>query len=98
MRIIFTDPEGVFNFYFFISLVLRFSVNNQDLVVGENVAARVHAVLEIKNPSNLHQEVQISCGGREKRNERWLESEFKKLTIQTLISRIRVAEKLISRT
>jgi len=32
-------PKGVFNCYFLISLVLKFGVNHQDLVVGENDAA-----------------------------------------------------------
>jgi len=42
------DPKGVFNCYFSISLVLTLGVKNQDLVVGENVAARVYAILEIE--------------------------------------------------
>ena len=41
------DPKGVFKCYFFIKLVLTFGVYHQDLVVGENDAARVYAILEI---------------------------------------------------
>jgi len=47
-------PKEVLNCYFLISLVLTFGVNHQDLVVGENVEARVHLIPEIKNPPNLH--------------------------------------------
>ena len=39
-------PEGLFNCYFVISLVLTFGVNHQDLVVGENDAARVYLIPE----------------------------------------------------
>ena len=39
---------------FLISLVLTFGVNHQGLVVGENFAARMYAVPEIKNPSHLN--------------------------------------------
>ena len=42
------DAKGVFNCYFLISLVLTFAVNHQDLVVGENVVARVYLIPEIK--------------------------------------------------
>ena len=41
-------PKGVFKCYFLISLVLTFGVNHQDLVVGENDAARVYAFPEIR--------------------------------------------------
>ena len=41
-------PKGVFNCYFLTSLVLTFGVNHQNLVVGENVSARVYAIPEIK--------------------------------------------------
>jgi len=41
-------PKGVFKCYFLISLVLTFGVNEQDLVVGENVAARVYPTPEIR--------------------------------------------------
>ena len=41
-------PKGVFSYYFLISLVLTFGVNDQDLVVGENDAARVYAIPEIR--------------------------------------------------
>jgi len=46
--------KGVFNCYFLISLMLTISVSHQDLVVGENVEARVYAIPEIKNPPNFH--------------------------------------------
>ena len=52
-----TGPKGGFNCYFVISLVLTFGVNYQDLDVGENAAAKVYAVPEIKIQFTL---VQIS--------------------------------------
>ena len=54
MRITVTGRKGVLNRYFKIKLVLTFGVNRQDLVVGENVAARVYAIPRDKNPSNIH--------------------------------------------
>ena len=41
-------PKGVFNCYLLISLVLTFGVNHQDLVVGENDAARVYPIPEMR--------------------------------------------------
>ena len=43
-----SGPKGVFNCYFLISFVLTFGVNHQDLVVGENDAARVNPNPEIR--------------------------------------------------
>ena len=48
MRITLAGPQGLFNCYFLISLVLTFGVNHQDLVVGENDAARVYPIPEIR--------------------------------------------------
>jgi len=48
VRITMAGPNGVFNCYFLISLVLTFGVNHQDLVVGEKGALRVYAIPEIK--------------------------------------------------
>ena len=47
VRITMAGPKG-FNCYFLISLVLTFGVNHQDLVVGENDAARVYTIPEIR--------------------------------------------------
>ena len=47
-------PKQVFNCYSVIGLVLTFGVSHQDLVLEDNDEAKVYAISEIRNPSNLH--------------------------------------------
>jgi len=49
VRITLAEPTGI-QLLFVVSLVMTFGVNHHDLVVEENVAARVYAIPEIIIP------------------------------------------------